>query len=362
MPITAYTGLPRSGKSYSVVEHVIIPAAKSGRKLYTNIPLYIDKIEKDFPDAQIHQFDMAEAAIDPEWFRSDDLNGSIIVMDELWRLWPSGTRSNQIPEAQLSLIKEHGHRTGVNGHTIELVFVTQDLADLATAARNMVETTYRTTKLDTVGQATKYRVDVYRGAKTGPEPENQKRLDQIFGSYKPNIYQYYKTQTQSIGTMHGDESKTDNRFALSYKKRLAIIGGAVLAVPFVLYFLAQTLYDYYGNPDQLQETTEQQVSGGTPPPNAPQAPKNKVPKLPDIEIVYNSGHWPLIEYQFRLFGDGAEAIVSRHDLYKMGYRTEAITNCLVVVTEPTNKRTFAMCRSNDTDQGGSILHTAANEI
>ena len=36
--ITAYVGLPGSGKSYGVCEQVILPALAKGRPVFTNIP------------------------------------------------------------------------------------------------------------------------------------------------------------------------------------------------------------------------------------------------------------------------------------------------------------------------------------
>ena len=366
MPITAYTGLPRSGKSFSVVERVIIPAAKSGRKVYSNIPLDKEKLDKDFPENQVHQYDMKDVANDPSWFASEELNGSIIVMDELWRLWQSGTKVNQIPESQLALIKEHGHRTGHNGKTIELVFVTQDAADLATAARNMVEWTYRTTKLDGVGQPDRYRVDIYHGVKTGPEAEPNKRTDQLFGKYKPEIYKYYQSQTQSVGDEHGDESKSDTRFALGFKKKLAMIAACLLAVPFVLWFLASTLYGYYstgGKPDEANQENQVQVANQGSSPAAQSRPAEPAaPDLPGIEIVYNSGHWPSIDYKFRLSSGNQVAIVDRHQLLQIGYRTKAITNCLVQVTNERGRSVLAMCPKNGTGNQSSILHTAAAKI
>jgi len=38
MAIDAYTGMPGHGKSYGVVEHVIIPSLKQGRHVVTNTP------------------------------------------------------------------------------------------------------------------------------------------------------------------------------------------------------------------------------------------------------------------------------------------------------------------------------------
>ena len=47
MAINAYTGLMGSGKSYEVVENVILPALAAGRRVVTNVAnLQIDQINE----------------------------------------------------------------------------------------------------------------------------------------------------------------------------------------------------------------------------------------------------------------------------------------------------------------------------
>ncbi|OPE03923.1 zonular occludens toxin domain-containing protein, partial [Pseudomonas aeruginosa] len=78
-------GKPGHGKSYGVVEHVIIPSLKQDRHVVTNIPLEVDMLLMDF-GGTIEQL--------PEnWFEREDLAdfappGSVLVLDELWRRWP----------------------------------------------------------------------------------------------------------------------------------------------------------------------------------------------------------------------------------------------------------------------------------
>jgi len=48
MSILAYTGLPGHGKSYGVVENVILPALRMKRVVYTNIPLNDELCINDF--------------------------------------------------------------------------------------------------------------------------------------------------------------------------------------------------------------------------------------------------------------------------------------------------------------------------
>jgi zona occludens toxin len=352
MPITAYSGLPRSGKSYSVVDRVILPAAKSGRKVFSNIPLNMELINKEFPDNQITQYEMKDVALDPEWFNDEKLNGAIIVMDELWRLWQSGTKANQIPEPQLALIKEHGHRVGHNGMSIELVFVTQDLADLAAAARNMVEMTYRTQKLDHVGANERYRVDIYRGPKVGPEPEATKRVDQTFGKYKKEVYKYYITQTQSLTTGHGDESKQDKTYTAAFRKYIALALIPILLIPVVIYLGIQSVGEKYGMFDEEIEAESIQPLNATKEGVTTQQRREQAGfKFDQIHIVYNNGHYPMIDYLFEVRSGDMVARIDRRAFLQMGYVTAAISNCLVKVTAPNGRVQMALCMPDQEQKG-----------
>lgn len=48
MSLNGYFGKPGSGKSYSVVEYVVLPALKKGRHVVTNIPLEGELLEQVF--------------------------------------------------------------------------------------------------------------------------------------------------------------------------------------------------------------------------------------------------------------------------------------------------------------------------
>ncbi|MCT7417836.1 zonular occludens toxin domain-containing protein [Pseudomonas aeruginosa] len=79
MAIDAYVGKPGHGKSYGVVEHVIIPSLKQDRHVVTNIPLEVDMLLMDF-GGTIEQ-------LPEDWFEREDLAdfappGSVLVLDE----------------------------------------------------------------------------------------------------------------------------------------------------------------------------------------------------------------------------------------------------------------------------------------
>ncbi|MFM1433993.1 zonular occludens toxin domain-containing protein [Yersinia enterocolitica] len=94
MAISAYIGIPGSGKSYEAVCNVIIPAFTSGRRVVTNIyGLQKDKITERYPDATgeiivVDNDDVLKADFFP--FKGGEGSfcqfGDLIVIDEAWRI------------------------------------------------------------------------------------------------------------------------------------------------------------------------------------------------------------------------------------------------------------------------------------
>jgi zona occludens toxin (predicted ATPase) len=212
MSIIAYTGLPRSGKSYTAVEQVIVPAIQKGRVVVTNLALKKDALLRDYPGAQIRELQLSGIEADPPSIFDLCPNGAVVVIDECWRLWPAGKKVDKIPEAFKSFLAEHGHRVDVSGNAQHIVLVTQDLAQIAAFARQLVELTFVTRKLTSVGLSKKFRTDVYQGHPTGISPPESQRIRQIFGTYQAKVYQYYTSHTMSeAGEGAVNESAVDRR-------------------------------------------------------------------------------------------------------------------------------------------------------
>jgi len=67
MPFDFYCGRPGSGKSYGVVENVIVPAFKQGRDVVTNLPLVVDELRKAFPESPTRLNMVTNEEITPEF-------------------------------------------------------------------------------------------------------------------------------------------------------------------------------------------------------------------------------------------------------------------------------------------------------
>lgn len=236
MAITAYVGYPGSGKSYSVVKHVILPALEKGRHVVTNIPLHLDAVNALGYGGVVESFPVEVVEADPDRIYDFVTPGCVFVLDEAWRLFPAGGKADKVPAAFKKLVAEHRHM--VDGtearNSVEIVLVVQDLANVGAFARRLVDKTYVTTKLDFVGLNKRYRVDIYQGAVTGANPPTKNRLRAIGPSaYEAKYFAMYQSHTLAASDGSGaNEARVDGR--ANILKRPAFMIGAVL-VPVMIF-------------------------------------------------------------------------------------------------------------------------------
>lgn len=210
MALNGYFGNTGSGKSYSVVEYVVIPALQRGRHVVTNIPLEADQL------VQVYGGKVTQLPLDVlDRPVLDELlpHGCVAVLDEVWRRWPSGQKVNKVSKEDLRLLKEHRHRVDADGNSMQVVLVTQFPSDLALWCRQLIAHSFHMDKLDTVGMAGKFSIKVYKGCPTGERIPGKLLVRDAIGTYKPEIYQFYRSATQSQATdlSVGDEKAMDRR-------------------------------------------------------------------------------------------------------------------------------------------------------
>lgn len=228
MSMTAYTGLPGHGKSYGVVQNVIIPACEAGRHIVSNIPLNVEELTRRYPQCSIQQLPDGVKAADIPALCPD---GSLIVLDECWRWWPAGLTASKVPAHENEFFTQHRHKVGENGRSNEIVLVTQDLSQIAMFIRALIEQTFRVVKLTAIGSKNRFRVDVYEGAVTGSKPPEARRIRQMYGKYDPNVYALYQSHTQSQTGEAGNEDKSDDRGNVLKGWRIKL---AIAAIPLAL--------------------------------------------------------------------------------------------------------------------------------
>lgn len=216
MPINAYTGLMGSGKSFECVRSVIIAAVAKGRRVVTNV----DGIDSDAIRAYVHEkqgiaLDRLGEVVhcsNDDVFRPDFLPhgtdvdtfcqpGDLICIDEAWRFW--GTDSKICTEHRI-FFREHRHyvheQTKVS---CDLVLMVQDIGDLHRILKTVVELSFRTTKIKSLGLNRTYRVEMWEGWKQ----TSKARVSVQVKKYDPAIFPLYSSYTGG----QGKELQVDDR-------------------------------------------------------------------------------------------------------------------------------------------------------
>lgn len=250
MPIKAYVGLQRSGKTYEVTSVVIYNALKIGRRVVSNIAglnqdeyyrlLSEDGFEVD-KLGTICKVSNEQVLAPDFWLNEDDFKagkptflqaGDFLVLDEIWRFWDGfnskDSLGNKMPMSVLNFFRMHGHFTHpVTGLTCEMAFITQDIMDCGRKLRGVIDETYRTTKLTAVGSTKRYRVDVFTRSRITTKPTKS-----LFGAYNERYFNLYKSHSQQ------KEGDADPR-EVSTDKRGNILSGKlfIFGVPLALIIL-----------------------------------------------------------------------------------------------------------------------------
>lgn len=215
MANTAYSGLTGSGKSYGVVENVIIASLREGRPVVTNIPMIMEAVYVDYPDAQIYQFTTEEWLNNPEMFDNDEDYpwGAVYVVDEASDLFPAGQSVDKMHKSMRAFVKMHRHRVGINGLSNENVFIDQSMAQCSVFLRKQIHYTYCCKKHSAISEK-RFLVGFYEGCYDGSAP-NGKQATSFQGRYKPEVYKYYKSHTQNSSSFNsGLERVSDRRFSI----------------------------------------------------------------------------------------------------------------------------------------------------
>ena len=367
MSITAYTGLPGHGKSYGVVDNVIVPCLEQGIEVWTNIPMKSEAVMDRF-NTSVVQFDIQDIIDNPDWFQEVFNPGATIILDELWRLWPAGLKANNALDQHKSFLAEHRHMVGDNDRSTEVVFVTQNLSQIAAFARDLVETTFRVVKQSKMGMDKSYRVDVFDGCVTGPSPSMTRRLREIHGIRKQAIYDLYVSHTKGKGTA-GDETRTDDRFNILKGASLKVFAVVFVLGSIGVYYAFRSVYLTYNPPEPVVDITlpsdaqasTQEVSVSQAQTQARSNHSDFLSLFDEIYISLNNGYWPDINYRFALVSDDNRSEVSLRRLLTFGYRVQPINQCLVLVSGSDYSGAI-MCQSRNEAPGmsGSFGDSVSN--
>ena len=183
MPVHGYFGAPGSGKSYELVNTVMVEGVRAGRVIYHNIS-GID------PDAWAVEFGCDPASIrqvNDDWF-VDDSNfpanddefaagvgvlkgGELIICDEATTIFPRGTGRNSVVSPRLdSFLRKHRHFVGpctaIDGGTsilaTDIYVATQDHQSIHSTLLHLMSLRLDFEELKSVFGKNAYKATVYK--------------------------------------------------------------------------------------------------------------------------------------------------------------------------------------------------------
>jgi zona occludens toxin len=252
MPINAFGGGPGTGKTYGVMEHVIIPAIAKGRFVITNIDGLQDEAiyqyvndtcykGKIFCIGHIRHCDRAAPEREDFFPGQDSLDkamsvpspdspcvvgGDLVVIDEATRYWSVGEK---VSTQDSYFFREHRHFVNEMGHTCDLVVIDPDITMLARALKGKIEMTSLTHKPKELGLE-RYVVQIFNRAKLTGKPVS------VGGPYpfKKEIYSLYRSYAVAGAKEQAIDSRQSLVKVLLRKFGLMAFLGLACIVGFVL--------------------------------------------------------------------------------------------------------------------------------
>lgn len=262
MAISAYVGIPGSGKSYEVVLSVILENYIKGRRIVTNIEGISDDKVRDYcltkKNAKEEDLGSLVKVTDEDCQRDDFFPykgsygstickaGDLICIDEVWRIFPT----NEIKENHRSFIAEHRHFTDeITGVCCDLVVINQSVSGIPRFIKDRIETTFVMSRLVALGFKKRYRVNVYVGVKCN----KQGLVAQYQNKFNDEIFKLYK----SFDGVNGKQTVIDDRqnFFKSGTFRLMMIF-IILAFGYSYYSLKDFISPKKQESEQVQEAEE----------------------------------------------------------------------------------------------------------
>jgi zona occludens toxin len=262
MAIIAYTGVMGSGKTYEAVKSAALPALKAGRRVVTNISGFNYEAIRDYLSGSLSEPLEKEMIVviksarvtEPNFFYNPEVEaesvvkpGDLVLLDEVWMFW--GTDS-KLSEEHKTFFRMHRHYTEEgSGTSCDLVLMIQDLMSLHRFIRAVLESSYKFTKLKTLGLTSRYRVEVFEGRRqTRPT-----LVTASINKYDQRIFPLYKSYEGSNGkekTVDGRQNLFRNYWFLSI-----LIGSAlgVTTLGWMFYGLVQKMLG--GGNDQASVET-----------------------------------------------------------------------------------------------------------
>jgi zona occludens toxin len=290
--ISAYTGLPGSGKSYQVVSYVIINALREGRRVVTNIEGLKDDLISEFLEKEgIHLDDQGQIVnvtsgqINSESFYYQPYSlslvqpGDIVILDECWEWFEDGI---PIPSRTMEFFRKHRHYVDEKNVCCDIVLISQDVLDIGRKTRRVIEQTFLMTKLTDVGAENSYRIEIYSKTNLRKPP-----IRTWLGMYEKKYYDLYDSYSFSEEQKQnkhnrGLERRVDKRGNILYSPMVKFgLPFSILGLIASVWWFVNYFESFGAKPDKSKIAP--------PPPVTPIAaanPQNNV--APQIQSANNS--------------------------------------------------------------------------
>lgn len=229
--IENHFGKPGSGKSYSVMADVILPALKSGCRVLTNIDGANDKTCRLRLGAALG-YDPDELEALYIYLSDEDIKGGfcwsqvqakdVFVIDEAQRYWPGGALKATDPVA-FKFFGEHRHY----GCTIHCITINP--GNYQAPMRSYAEVCHLYKKLGVLGLNSRYTRRDYASA----IPSTDSQVGSTTGRYSPEIFTYYKSVSEA-----GNLVISKQKNILLRPKMLAMFAIILLLAVFSIYRVA----------------------------------------------------------------------------------------------------------------------------
>lgn len=332
MAIHIFTGNVGSGKTYHIVNQVIIPFLlephTAKRKILHNVRLNNHVIESEFlfPFAladrvrQLPNSEMESAILDME-----KIAGSLVVIDEFQLIWPSS--KGMTNPKHLEFFTTHRH------HMIDICIGTQDVENIVKVVRNLVEVENHFKALKDVGFSGGYVVERYYN--------RSKKLGSRFNAkYDPDKFKFYNSHALSATSAGLKETPMVKPTGL-YR---VMIAASIVGVLIAGYFFWKS-YNHFSAVPVLPAKPSAPL---TPEPLAAVAPPpvSNTPKgehLPVIALSY-SGQSITIDKSFRVTG-----------LIRLGLKRVYTLSDLSERLEDSLGKSFRVVRYDDAWQVGELV-------
>lgn len=222
-----------TGKSFTAVSAIILPALKAGRKVVTNIPLNLDALSEYAGNinqlqktATMDDISLMLLSLNGDEIISGAWAGAVFVLDEFSLLLPAGTKDVNISKRNKLFFSMSRHFTD-GANSTEIVLLAQSPTQIASYVRNLVAQSTELIRAD-FGNTPLITSIIYRKCPLTKTEKKDCELERSTKSgYDKDYFKYYRSQTMSDSvvsekSINGKTNLLKSKAFLSFVASLAI--------------------------------------------------------------------------------------------------------------------------------------------